>query len=145
VRRFTTMAAAALVALMSGGLAAQQPPAKPPSSPATLAPGAKEESATGKIVKFDATSRTLTLQTAKGEERFMLASNAKLNEGSRTLTAADLGGAVGQEAKVRYTTAGGQKTAMAVMVSRSSTSSPSAPAGRTPAKPPPAPEKPPQK
>ena len=77
----------------------------------------KALSATGKIVGFDDATKTLTLSTAKGEEKFVLGSSARLQEGAKTITAANLSGLAGYQAKVRYTASGSDKAAESVMVS----------------------------
>ena len=50
----------------------------------------KALSATGKIVGFDNATKTLTLSTPKGEEKFVLGSSVRLQEGAKTITAANL-------------------------------------------------------
>lgn len=80
---------------------------------------AKAESASGKIVSFDETSKTLTIATSKGEERFMLGSSARIQEGAKTITAANLSSLAGHSAKVRYTVSGSDRMAESVMVSGS--------------------------
>jgi hypothetical protein len=84
---------------------------------ATAPATAKALSATGKIVGFDDATKTLTLSTAKGEEKFVLGSSARLQEGAQTITAANLSGLAGHQAKVRYTASGSDKSAESVMVS----------------------------
>jgi hypothetical protein len=104
---------AALVAALGGvGYAQTTKSAKPAK---TAAP--KAASATGKIVSYDDASKTLTISTSKGEEKFVLGSSAKLNEGAKTITAANLSSLAGQQAKVHYTVSGTDKTAESVMVS----------------------------
>jgi len=77
----------------------------------------KALSATGKIVGFDNATKTLTLSTPKGEEKFVLGSSARLQEGAKTITTANLSGLAGYQAKVRYTASGSNKSAESVMVS----------------------------
>jgi hypothetical protein len=106
---------AALVAALGGvGYAQTTKSAKPAK---TSAPAAKAASATGKIVSFDDASKTLTISTSKGEEKFVLGSSVKLNEGAKTITSANLSSLTGQQAKIRYTVSGSDKTAESVMVS----------------------------
>jgi hypothetical protein len=106
---------AMLVAALAGvGLAAQTA-ATPKTKEVAVAP--KALSATGKIVSFDSNSRTLTLATAKGEEKFLLGSSARLQEGAKTITADNLSSLAGHQAKVRYAASGSEKSAESVMVS----------------------------
>src|SRR4051812_7544425 len=91
-RRRTTMrklilasVATLAVGALGGGGATAQTAATGMSS----APAPKALSATGKIVSFDDSSRTLTLSTAKGEEKFVLGSSARLQEGAKTITTAN--------------------------------------------------------
>jgi len=79
-------------------------------------------SATGTIEKFDAASNMLTIKTSSGEENFTLGTSAKVNHGSKSLKAEDLGSMSGDKVKVHYTEANGTKTATSVMVSSASTS-----------------------
>jgi hypothetical protein len=103
-----------------GGIGFAEQTSKMAKAPAKAA-APKAESATGKIVSFDEGSKTLTISTSKGEEKFVLGSNVHLQEGAKTITAANLSGLTGHQAKVRYTASGGDKTAESVMVSGGST------------------------
>jgi hypothetical protein len=120
MRKFILASSAAiLLAAVAGvGLGAQTT-AKPKTSAATAAAPAapKALAATGKIVSFDDASKTLTLSTAKGEEKFVLGSSARLQEGAKTITTANLSSLAGHQAKVRYTASGSDKSAESVMVS----------------------------
>ena len=112
----TAFGIAALVAALGGvGYAQTTKSAKPAKTSAPAAP--KAASATGKIVSFDDASKTLTISTSTGEEKFVLGSSVKLNEGAKTITSANLSSLTGQQAKVRYTVSGSDKTAESVMVS----------------------------
>jgi hypothetical protein len=107
---------AVLVATLSGvGFAAQPAPKAKAAAAAPAAP--KALSATGKIVSFDDATKTLTLSTPKGEERFVLGSSARLQEGAKTITQSNLSSLAGHQAKVRYTASGSDKSAESVMVS----------------------------
>jgi hypothetical protein len=109
---------AILVAAFAGVGMAAQTATKAKAPAAAAAPAApKALSATGKIVGFDDATKTLTLSTAKGEEKFVLGSSARLQEGAKTITAANLSGLAGHQAKVRYTASGSDKAAESVMVS----------------------------
>jgi hypothetical protein len=103
-----------VTALTGAGLSAQTAKTKD----ATATPAApKALSATGTIVSFDDATKTLTLSTAKGEEKFVLGSTARLQEGAKTITSANLSNLAGHQAKVRYTASGSDKAAESVMVS----------------------------
>jgi hypothetical protein len=106
---------AVVVALAGAGLSAQPAATKATSKITAAAP--KALSATGKIVRFDDATKTLTLSTAKGEEKFMLGSSARLQEGAKTITPATLSSLAGHQAKVRYTASGSDMSAESVMVS----------------------------
>jgi hypothetical protein len=116
MRKFVLASSVAVLvtALTGAGLSAQTAKTKD----ATAAPAApKALSATGTIVSFVDATKTLTLSTAKGEEKFVLGSTARLQEGAKTITSANLSSLAGHQAKVRYTASGGDKAAESVMVS----------------------------
>ena len=69
-----------IACLASVGFAAQS---AVPQTSATTGVAPKALAATGKIVGFDDATKTLTLSTAKGEEKFLLGSSARLQEGPR--------------------------------------------------------------
>jgi hypothetical protein len=106
---------AMLIAGLGGvGFAAQS---TVPKASATSGVAPKALSATGKIVSFDDSTHMLTLSTSKGEEKFLLGSSARLQEGAKTITADTLSSLAGHSAKVRYTASGNSKAAESVMVS----------------------------
>ena len=117
MRKFVlAFSVAALVAALGGpGLSAQS--GTKAKSAAAASATAKALSATGKIVGFDEASKTLTLSTTKGEEKFVLGSSVRLQEGAKTITAGNLSSLAGHQAKVRYTASGSDKSAESVMVS----------------------------
>jgi hypothetical protein len=110
---------ASSVAVLLATVAGAGPSAQTGTNGKTAAAPAtpKALSATGKIVGFDDATKTLTLSTAKGEEKFVLGSSARLQEGAKTITAASLSSLAGHQAKVRYTASGSDKSAESVMVS----------------------------
>lgn len=110
------LAAAAMAATLNGGGVIAQTATRATTGMA-VAPAPKALSATGKIVSFDDSTKTLTLSTAKGDEKFVLGSSARLQEGAKTITAANLSSLAGHQAKVRYTGSGSDKAAESVMVS----------------------------
>jgi len=69
----------------------------------------------GTLQKVD--GQTLTIQTANGTENITVSSSAKIREGSKTMTVADLNRETGARVKVRYTEKSGQKQAQSVTIS----------------------------
>jgi hypothetical protein len=108
---------AAMIAALGGAAVAAQTSSVKAPTPALMSKGSKAMSATGKIVGFDDASKTLTLSTGKGEEKFVLGSSARLQEGAKTITTQSLSSLAGHQAKVRYTASGSEMTAESVMVS----------------------------
>jgi hypothetical protein len=116
---------------IAGSVAAAQ--TKAPSSAAKAAPAAQTSAstskpaktkststslvATGKIATFDSSSQALTLTTSKGDQQFTVGPSARLQEASKTITAADLGKLAGHKATVHYTEASGMKTVESIHVS----------------------------
>jgi hypothetical protein len=88
------------------------------AAPAATARVAKATAATvsGTIKSVDASAKTLTITTAKGDETFSLGDKTTIHHGSKAATVADLSSLSGQPAKVHFTEAGGTKTATSVMV-----------------------------
>lgn len=122
----TLMVGIAALSIAGSAMAAQ-------AKPATKATHAAKATATtgtatvarGKIVKFDPASKMLTLSTGSGEEQFTLAANARVREGSKSVTAADLEKMAGDRATVRYSESGGQRTAHSVTLAhKTATKSP---------------------
>jgi hypothetical protein len=118
---FRTAAVAASVLALSGAAFAQTTPAKP-ATKAALAKPAKAAKATaitasGTVSKYDAASNTLTVTTAKGDVAFMVDSTASVTADGKKVMASELPSHVGHKVTVRYTEAGGQKTAQSVRVS----------------------------
>lgn len=118
MRKLVLAFGVAAIAAALGGVAvtAQTASVKAPAA-ASMSKGPKAMSATGKIVGFDDASKTLTLSTSKGDEKFVLGSGARLQEGAKTITTQSLSSLAGHQAKVRYTASGGEMTAESVMVS----------------------------
>ncbi len=86
------------------------------AAPAAKAKRAPEKWATGQVERYDASTKTLVLKQGTHEMTFLLASQAKVTEGKKTLASADLGGLAGHEAKVRYTSQGDSRQANHVQV-----------------------------
>jgi hypothetical protein len=89
------------------------------AAPAAAAGVAKATAATtvsGTIKSVDASAKTLTLTTAKGDETFSLGDKTSIHHGSKAATVADLSSLSGQPAKVHYTDSNGTKMVTSVMV-----------------------------
>lgn len=95
---------------MAGHAAAAQG-AKP-----TTKAAATHGSISGKLESYDPATRTLKIKAGKNEQQIMLASNAVVHQGAKTLTADDLAAQQGHEVKVRYTLANNEKTADSVTI-----------------------------
>ena len=132
-RMFTVLTAAFAIVAFSSMTFAQAPAAEKATKPAVektvKAEKAKTEqaatstekkaekkaatpTATGKIAKFDAATKTLTVTTKKGDENFTLNADTKIMAGSKAGTDSEL--VAGKSVKVAYTEAGGQMTATKV-------------------------------
>ena len=75
-----------------------------------------ESSLIGIIDAFEEAARRLVLQTKGERVTFVLATDAIIRLGSRTLTAAELAAHRGRRAKVRYTQSGGRRTAHWIVI-----------------------------
>jgi len=77
-----------------------------------------ESALVGTIERFEASARRLVLQTAADAHiAFILAPDAIVRLGSKTLPAAELATHRGRKAKVRFTQANGRRTAHWVVIS----------------------------
>lgn len=77
-----------------------------------------ESALVGTIERFEASARRLVLQTtADAHIAFILAPDAIVRLGSKTLPAAELATHRGRKAKVRFTQANGRRTAHWVVIS----------------------------
>jgi hypothetical protein len=105
-RRFRSIAIAIVVvaAFAATGLAAT--PATAPKAKA-----ARPHSLVGTLQKFDETGKMLTVQTGKGSETLTLESSARIHQGSKSLSPADLASHTGAKVKIRYSEVNGQKMA----------------------------------
>ena len=90
-----------------------------PSGPSNGSAAAPPESAlVGTIEHFEASARRLVLQTAADAHiAFILAPDAVVRLGSKTLPAAELASHRGRKAKVRFTQTNGRRTAHWVVIS----------------------------
>jgi hypothetical protein len=66
----------------------------------------------GVIVKVDTAARTVDVKQGIHEQTYVLASEAEIKDGKKSLT--DLSSALGQQVRLRYTTAGDTRTASKV-------------------------------
>ncbi len=127
-RVFTVLAAAFAVVAFSSVTFAQAPAATEKAKPAvekatktTTEQAAKTETkaakktatvATGKIAKYDAATKTLTVTTKKGDENFTLNADTKIVAGAKAGTEDEL--VAGKNVKVAYSENAGQMTATKV-------------------------------
>jgi hypothetical protein len=108
-----------LIAVAAAGM--QAPPASSRATvvrhvSATVAPA--EAALVGTIERFEEAARHLVLQTKDAQHvLFVVAPDAVVRLGSRTLAVADLAAHRGRKANVRYTTADGRRTAHWVVIS----------------------------
>jgi hypothetical protein len=70
--------------------------------------------ATGKVAKYDAATKTLTVTTKKGDENFTLTADTKIMAGAKAGQEDEL--VAGKNVKVNYTEAAGQMTATKVTI-----------------------------
>jgi hypothetical protein len=75
-----------------------------------------ESSLIGIIDAFEEAARRLVLQTKGERVTFVLATDAIIRLGSRTLTAAELAAHRGRRAKVRFTQSGSRRTAHWIVI-----------------------------
>jgi hypothetical protein len=112
MRRILSAVVVTAAALALGGSVMGAQATKPAKTHAAAT--AKGMSASGKIAKYDSATKTVTLTTAKGDESFVLGSDAKVMHAGKAVT--DLTPLVGHSARVHYTEEGGTKTATSVSV-----------------------------
>ena len=62
----------------------------------------------GVIVKVDSAARTVDVRQGASEQTYVLAADAEIKDGNKTVT--ELGGAVGQQVRLKYVTAGTTRT-----------------------------------
>jgi hypothetical protein len=72
--------------------------------------------ASGKIERVDTGAKSLVVTQGTHEMTFVLAADAHLTQGKKSVTPAELGSEVGHTVKVRYTTSGTQRIADRVEV-----------------------------
>ena len=97
------------------------------SVPSYAAPSAKGNKssgtwASGQVERYDASSKTLVLKQGAHEMTFVLAPDAKVSVGKKSVEPTDLANEVGHKAKVHYTAGAGTKTAHQVALAESSAS-----------------------
>lgn len=107
------MAVIATVAL-AVGTATAAPQAKATSAKAAKASMASH-SLSGTLEKVD--GNTLTVKTGSGTQTVTVGSDAKISQGSKSLSAADLSAQTGSKVRLSYDEMNGQKTAHEIHVS----------------------------
>lgn len=118
MKRVRNAIASAVAVLAIGGVAlASQGTAPHKASGKATAAKSTSLVATGKLVKFDASSNELTVSTSKGDEQFMLGPSARIHDGSKTVAPANLSGLAGRDLSVKYTEANGMKTVQSLTFS----------------------------
>jgi hypothetical protein len=117
-RMFTVLAAAFAVVAFSSTTFAQAPTATEKAPKPAMTKPAKEVHkatvATGKVAKFDAATKTLTVTTKKGDENFTLNGDTKIMAGAKAAKEDEL--AAGKNVKVAYSDNAGQMTATKVTI-----------------------------
>ena len=111
--------ASALVLAVFGGIVTTSAPVAqgvPQPKPATILKPA-EQSVIGTIDRFEEAARRLVLMTKEGQVAFVLATDVVVRLGSRVLPTDALATHHGRRAKVRFTQAGGHRTAHWVVIS----------------------------
>jgi hypothetical protein len=83
---------------------------------AQSAPGATTLRMRGTIDQYDVSTRILSLSTANGTMRLLLASTARIRQGWHKLDAVELRKLVGYRAAVGYSESGGNRTVESVHV-----------------------------
>lgn len=76
----------------------------------------KEEWASGQIARVDTAAKSVVLKQGTHEMTFVLAPDAQLMAGKKTLQTADLANDIGRHVKVRYTAQAGTNTANRVEI-----------------------------
>jgi hypothetical protein len=82
------------------------------ASSAAAQPLPTEIWAGGVVVKVDAAARTVDVRQGSHEQTYVLAADADVNDGSKTVS--DIGTAVGQQVRLKYVAAGDTRTASTV-------------------------------
>jgi hypothetical protein len=81
------------------------------AAPATSAAKPKEEWASGQIERVDTAAKSVVVKQGTHEMTFVLAPDAQLITGKKTMQTADLANDIGRHVKVRYTAQAGTNTA----------------------------------
>jgi hypothetical protein len=132
---FVTVATIGALTIAAPALAAQAKTQSTPSTanaakPAAAKPAAAKPAATkaapkatalvttGSIVRYDAASSMLVVSTAQGEQSFALTSSPRIQDGTKTVAAADLSKLTGRSVQVRYTEDMGKKNVESVRVQK---------------------------
>ncbi len=86
------------------------------SSGAAPAKTATTHSVVGTLEKYDASAKTLTISTAKGQETVMVSTATHVTSGLKVLSAGDLSSQTGERVKVVYADMNGQKMAQNIRI-----------------------------
>ena len=137
----SVMTAVGIAALSATAIAAQTAPAPAAKPKATVdksttkATRPRSAWVSGEISRYDASSKTLTVKQGASEQTFVLADNARIMEGKKTMTANDLSSNTGHNAKVRYRASGTTRTVDRVELAVAKTTASAKPAtSKTPKK-----------
>ncbi len=68
----------------------------------------------GVIVKVDSAARTVDVRQGDHQQTYVLAADAEVKDGKTTVQAADLANTIGQQVRLKYSTAGETRTAQRV-------------------------------
>jgi hypothetical protein len=71
---------------------------------------APDQAISGELVRCQVSSRSLTLLTADGEGRFVVADDAVIHEGTKTVALADVCATMGHRIKIWYRESGNTRT-----------------------------------
>jgi hypothetical protein len=68
----------------------------------------------GVIVKVDTAARTLDVRQGDHQQTYVIAAEAEVKDGKKAVQATDLAGSIGQQVRLKYTSAGDARTATRV-------------------------------
>ena len=68
----------------------------------------------GVIVKVDTAARTLDVRQGDHQQTYVIAAEAEVKDGKKAVQTADLAGSIGQQVRLKYTSAGDARTATRV-------------------------------
>jgi hypothetical protein len=68
----------------------------------------------GVIVKVDTAARTLDVRQGDHQQTYVIAAEAEVKDGKKAVQTTDLAGSIGQQVRLKYTSAGDARTATRV-------------------------------